>query len=445
MKTKTRTTATTGKRKTRTTRKLLRCVYLDRDGVVTALLNINTPDQTVLIKGVREAIAKLRAAGFLVILITNQGGIGENLDGTVRWKNRPLTREMLALIHAFLQELLGDEARLDDIKFCPHSKAVQCKCRKPEPELILEAAREHGIDLAGSYMIGDRATDIEAGNNAGVTPILVLTGPDGAQTAEKDLVPPGTLILPSLVEAAEYILSQPARKPARRKTPKKAKSAAKPVLSVTDTLSAVRQAVGSVKETESKPLQAAVKKADGTMTTAELVAHVARLEGAKSVVVMVGIPASGKSTFCDPLEKLGYVRLNQDAIRKELFGDESIIGDAKGAKQVRELFRQRLEEQLAAGKRVLVDNTNFNQRNRKPTLDRISAAGYTDVQLLILDVPLEECLRRNAARSRVVPEDFMRLAYGELHASGWPTSAEGKRIVVKPGTTRDEFVVSFPE
>ncbi len=403
--------------KTRTP--LRRCVFVDRDGVVTSALNINVADETALVPGAREAIAMLRAAGFLVILVTNQGGLGENLDGSVRWKNRPLTREALAAIHARLAELLGEDARLDAVKVCPHSKSISCPCRKPSAGMILEAAAEWGIDLSGSFMIGDRATDVEAGNNAGVTSILVLTGPDGAQTKEKDIVGAGTLVLPSLLEAAKHILAQPAPKRTRAKATKKS-------------------------TTTKNALVTSEKKPADTMTAAELIAQIARPQGAKSAVLMVGVPASGKSTFCDPLETRGYVRLSMDAIRKELFGDEGIIGDDKGAKLVRETFRQRLEEQLAAGKRVLIDNTNFSQRTRKPVLDRISAAGYTDVQLLILDVPLDECLRRNKGRTRVVNEEFMTMTYRELHGSGWPTSQEGKRVVIKPGTTRDEFVVTFP-
>lgn len=382
-----------------------RCVFLDRDGVITSGININVADETRLVPGAKEAIAKLKSAGFLVICVTNQGGIGENLDGSVRWKGRPLTREALAAIHVRLAELLGDCAKLDAIKFCPHSKSVVCPCRKPAAGMITEAAAEFDVDLAASFMVGDRASDIQAGVNAGTTNILVLTGPDGDQTTEKDGLPAGTKVVPSIVEAADYILSLGSSVPA------------------------------------ALPADPAGER---TMSASDLVKEVARAEGAKSAVIMVGVPASGKSTFCDPLVAEGYERHNMDAIRLELFGDEGIIGDEKGAKLVRDTFRKRLEESLAAGKRVLIDNTNFNQRTRQPVLDRLAAAGYTDVQLLILDVPLDECLRRNAARARVVGEDFIRMAFAQLHGNGWPTSKEGKLIVIKPGKTRNEFKVSFP-
>jgi D-glycero-D-manno-heptose 1,7-bisphosphate phosphatase len=189
--------------------KAARCVFLDRDGVINQGMNINRPEDFKLIPGVIDAIARLKQAGYLVILASNQGGLGEDLDGSIRWKNRPMTREQLTAVHAEMAKLLGDSAALDAVKFCPHSKSVPCQCKKPNPGMLVEASREFGIDLTQSYMVGDRATDVAAGNAAGVTAILVLSGPDGPDTQDKHQVPQGTLQFPSLVEAADWILSQP--------------------------------------------------------------------------------------------------------------------------------------------------------------------------------------------------------------------------------------------
>lgn len=178
------------------------------------------------------------------------------------------------------------------------------------------------------------------------------------------------------------------------------------------------------------------------MSADDIVNSIARPAGAKSVILLVGVPASGKSTFAPRLEAKGYVRLSMDDLRARLLGDEATIGDSKQQKLVRDTFRKELEDLLAKGLNVLVDNTNFNGRTRKPVLDRVTAAGYTDVQLLVLDVPLEECLRRNALRKRVVAESILRMMYADLHSGGWPQASEGKVIAVSPTDDREIFTVT---
>jgi D-glycero-D-manno-heptose 1,7-bisphosphate phosphatase len=181
-----------------------RGVFLDRDGVVNQGGLINKVEDLKLIDGSAQAIADLRQAGMVVGLVTNQGGLSEDLEGNVRWKQRPMTREKLADIHAELLRLLGPSAQPDFIEFCPHAKSIVCECRKPKPGMLLRAAQAHNIDLASSFMVGDMATDVQAGINAGVTPLLVLSGFEAEQ---KDKCPPGTLIFPSLKEVARFILN----------------------------------------------------------------------------------------------------------------------------------------------------------------------------------------------------------------------------------------------
>ncbi len=185
--------------------------------------------------------------------------------------------------------------------------------------------------------------------------------------------------------------------------------------------------------------------ATNQMSADSVVKRIARPAGAKSAVLLVGIPASGKSSFAPQLEKAGYLRLSMDDIRARLLGDEANYGDAKQQKQVRDTFRQELEDALAKGLNVLIDNTNFNQRTRNPVLDRIKAAGYTDVQLLVMDVPLDECLRRNALRKRVVAESIVRMMHGSLNGGGWPQASEGRVIAVQPTTDREIFTATFSD
>lgn len=179
-------------------------VFLDRDGVVNEGGRINKASEIKLIKGVAEAIAALKKAGFVVVLTTNQGGLSLNLDGTVRWKQRPFTPEILAEIHAEVARQLGSEAQFDLIKVCPHSVSVTCPCRKPAAGMHTDAAKELNLELSPrSFMVGDKASDIQSGINAGVTPILVLSGTED----ETSKCPAGTPVFPSLVEAAQYIIA----------------------------------------------------------------------------------------------------------------------------------------------------------------------------------------------------------------------------------------------
>ncbi len=178
------------------------CVFLDRDGVINVGGLINAASDVKLIDGVVEAISSLKEAGFLVGVCTNQGGLSEDFEGNVVWKQRPLTRDKLNEIHAELFRLLGDAARPDFVKICPHAK-IDCACRKPKAGMLLSAAAEHNVDLARSYMVGDMSTDVFAGINAGVTPVFVMSGHDPAQ---KDACPAGTLVFPSLKEVAQFLL-----------------------------------------------------------------------------------------------------------------------------------------------------------------------------------------------------------------------------------------------
>jgi D-glycero-D-manno-heptose 1,7-bisphosphate phosphatase len=143
-----------------------RAVFLDRDGVINrAVLRDGKPyppnglPELRLLPGVREACQSLREMGFLLILVTNQPDIAR----------RTADQKEIATIHDYLKRFL----RLEAVKVCPHDDDAGCECRKPKPGMLLEAAREWGIDLAESYFVGDRWRDIEAGQRAGCRPVFI--------------------------------------------------------------------------------------------------------------------------------------------------------------------------------------------------------------------------------------------------------------------------------
>jgi predicted kinase len=119
----------------------------------------------------------------------------------------------------------------------------------------------------------------------------------------------------------------------------------------------------------------------------------------KRLIMLVGLPASGKSTAARKLARRGFTPLSADSIRRELYGDAAIQGDAS---EVLAVFDRRLDELLAKGADIVVDNTNVWPDLRKPILDRARVFGYTDIAIYVIDTPLIVCLYRNYRRERVV-------------------------------------------
>lgn len=141
-------------------------VFLDRDGT---LMNddgyTSDPAHVRLFPGVPEALASLKARGFRTVIVTNQSGIGRGF----------FTVEQYHAVHARFLELLGP-GLIDATYFCADHPDAATPRRKPGPGMLLEAARDHDLDLRRSWIVGDRAGDLEAGERAGVQPILVRTG-----------------------------------------------------------------------------------------------------------------------------------------------------------------------------------------------------------------------------------------------------------------------------
>ena len=150
-------------------------VFLDRDGTISEEIGyIEDPAKYRLLPGAAGAIKRLNEQGLPAVLITNQSGPARGLYG----------EEVVRAVLAEMERQLGQEgARLEAVYYCPHlpegtvpEYAVACDCRKPRTGLFLRAAREHGLDLTRSYMVGDKLCDIEAARNAGCRSVLVLTG-----------------------------------------------------------------------------------------------------------------------------------------------------------------------------------------------------------------------------------------------------------------------------
>lgn len=146
-----------------------RLVLIDRDGVINRDSDqyIKRVAEWQPLPGSLEAIADLTQAGFAVVVITNQSGIGRGL----------FSRDALEEIHAKMRravEAAGGE--IAGIYFCPHRPEDACECRKPKPALLLEAAADFGIALNDVAFIGDKPSDVEAALAAGARPVLVGTG-----------------------------------------------------------------------------------------------------------------------------------------------------------------------------------------------------------------------------------------------------------------------------
>jgi histidinol-phosphate phosphatase family protein len=147
-----------------------KCIFLDRDGV----LNQDPPhyvhkiEDMVILPDVGWAISLLNKAGYLVIVVSNQSGVGRGR----------YTEADVNVFHKEMSKRLYVQSGADirHFYYCPHKPEDNCSCRKPKPGMLLNAAEKFDIDLSNSWLIGDKRTDCEAADAAGVRSILVLTG-----------------------------------------------------------------------------------------------------------------------------------------------------------------------------------------------------------------------------------------------------------------------------
>ena len=170
---------------------LRRAVFFDRDG--TLMEDVHYCGDPALVRvfpGVREALRRLKDAGFAVVIVSNQSGIGRGLITEAQYR---------AVQEEFLRQ--AGPGSVDASYYCPDAPGVPTSCRKPDPGMVLAAAAVHHIDLAASYFVGDKSADIECGHRAGTRTVLVLTGYGREQKCAADFT------CQDAVEAVERILA----------------------------------------------------------------------------------------------------------------------------------------------------------------------------------------------------------------------------------------------
>lgn len=185
-------------------------VFLDRDGTIIEERGyLDRLDLLELFSFTADAIRLLNRAGYVTVVVTNQGGIGRGII------DEPFLRRVHETLDA---RLAAGHARIDRYYFCPHHPdavvpelRVKCTCRKPAPGMIEQACRELALDPTRSVTVGDRRLDVVAGNGAGTRTVLVRTG----HGVHEEAMPPGTArpdaILNNLMEAVGWILRTSSR------------------------------------------------------------------------------------------------------------------------------------------------------------------------------------------------------------------------------------------
>lgn len=174
----------------------IRAVFLDRDGVINRVtVHDGKPfppkslQELEILPEVPGSIARLKAAGFCVVVVTNQPDIARGTQSA----------DEVRRMHAALAAALP----LDDVLVCPHDDSADCMCRKPRPGMLLAAADRHSINLSLSFMVGDRWRDVDVGHNSGCRSIFI-----DRQYTEQSPTRPPDYVCKSLADAAEWILAE---------------------------------------------------------------------------------------------------------------------------------------------------------------------------------------------------------------------------------------------
>lgn len=152
------------------TEHMRRAVFIDRDGVICRNRSdyVKSWQEFVFLRGALRTLARLAQSDLAIVVVTNQSAINRHI----------VSEDTVADIHArMVRTVEMSSGRIDQVIYCPHRPDEHCLCRKPQPGLVLESARQLDIDVSGSYLIGDAFTDIMAGRVAGCARCyLVLTG-----------------------------------------------------------------------------------------------------------------------------------------------------------------------------------------------------------------------------------------------------------------------------
>jgi heptosyltransferase-2 len=189
-------------------------IFLDRDGTLTVEKDfVSEIEQVEFIPGTKEALKMLQELGYKLVIISNQSGIGRKI----------MTEKQVEKINDFiLEEFENEGIKIEGIYYCPHHPENNCNCRKPKTGLIEKALLKHNLKLKGSWVIGDKLSDVLLGKNIRAKSILVLTG-YGEEVREKiesssEVYPwqRPDYIAKDLLDAALYIKSQISKKKVRK-------------------------------------------------------------------------------------------------------------------------------------------------------------------------------------------------------------------------------------
>ena len=182
-----------------------KAIFLDKDGTLIYDVPYNADPQRIFLQeSLIHGLRNLQASGYLLIVVANQPGIAHGHFSEFHLKG----------VKSKMESLLAEEGiMLDGFYYCPHHPegrmvqyAYQCTCRKPLPGMLLQAAEDHGIDLSASWMMGDILHDVEAGNRAGCSTILIDNGNETEWRTGYGRVPDH--VAPTINEAASIILGQ---------------------------------------------------------------------------------------------------------------------------------------------------------------------------------------------------------------------------------------------
>lgn len=180
-----------------------RAVFLDRDGTLVVEKNyLRDPAQVELLPGVPEALRRLQDAGFMLIIVTNQSGIGRGYYAV---------EDMHRVNERLRSELAKHGVRIAAIYFAPEAPEAPSRGRKPSPQFLFDARDQFGLDLSQSYMIGDKLADLECGWNAGVRRSMLVRTGYGAQVEQAVAAKLQQAdVFDDLRSAAEWILARQA-------------------------------------------------------------------------------------------------------------------------------------------------------------------------------------------------------------------------------------------
>jgi len=183
-------------------------IFIDRDGTINEDVGyVASPDDMIIYSWVAEAVRLINDARLKAIVVTNQAGVARGMysEADLRMINERMTNQ-----------LKREGARIDAVYYCPHHPQygderyrAECECRKPQPGMLHAAAREHNIDLARSFVIGDKASDINLATSVGARGVLVLTGYGSETLAQRDRRPcEPEFVAENLLHAVRRILDR---------------------------------------------------------------------------------------------------------------------------------------------------------------------------------------------------------------------------------------------